>query len=99
MLASALDNVITFAGKVLFERKSPTATKQEATLCEQINLRILGRPEIPNTVWTRRRKTFVISRLTKQVLSSPSESILIADAIKNHAKQETGNIEYCLVMS
>ena len=48
MLASAPDNAVTFAGEVLFERKSPTATKQEATPCEQIDLRILGRPGTPN---------------------------------------------------
>ena len=32
MLASAVDMVVTFAGEVLFERKTPTLTKLEATL-------------------------------------------------------------------
>ena len=37
----------TFEGEVLFERKSPTATVQEASPCVQIDPRIFGRPERP----------------------------------------------------
>ena len=33
----------------LFERKATTASMHGATLCEQIDLRTPGRPEIPNT--------------------------------------------------
>ena len=42
-------SALTFTGEDLFERKSPSATKQEATPYEQIVQRILGLPEIPNT--------------------------------------------------
>ena len=94
MPASALDKVVIFAGEVLFERKSPTATKQEATSCEHIELRILGRPEIPCTVDEKAEKAFRISSLTKQVLSAPHKSMLIANFIKNHAMQATGSVEY-----
>ena len=40
ILASALDNSVTFAGEVLFERKLPTSIKPEATLSERIDLRM-----------------------------------------------------------
>ena len=94
MPANALDKVVSFAGEVLFERKSPTAEMQEATLCEQINLPILGKSEIPNT---QGGNTFLIANLTKQVLNSPNTSMLVAALIKNCAQQKTGNVEYHLV--
>ena len=91
MPASALDKVVTCAGEVMFERNLPTASKQEATLCEQIDLCILGRPEIPNTE-DGKRKTFLISSLTKQVLDSPNQSMQIVDLIKNYAEKKTQHV-------
>ena len=49
MPAHTLEKEVTFACDVMFERKSPTATMQEAARFEQIDLRIFGRPVMPNT--------------------------------------------------
>ena len=95
MPTSALDEVVTFAGEVLFESKSPTATKQEATRLEHIDLRILGRPEIPVTEEEKAEKTLLISSSTEQVLSLDT-SMLNGELVKNHAMQETGSILSCV---
>ena len=49
MPASALDKVVSFEGEVLLEKKSRTATMQEASPSEQIDVRTPGRPEIART--------------------------------------------------
>ena len=59
-LASSLDKVVISAGEVFIERKS-TRPKQVATHCDQIDLRILGRPEISNTE-DERVETFETNR-------------------------------------
>ena len=93
MSVSALDNVVTFAGEVLFERKSPTANMQEAIPCEQIDLRKPAKPEIPNTEDEEAEEALLISNLTTHVLHSPNKSMLIADLIKNFAQQKRGNVD------
>ena len=56
----SLDKVVTSAGEVFIEWKS-TRAKQVATHCDQIDLRILGRPEIPKTE-DERVETFETNR-------------------------------------
>ena len=70
MSVSALDNVDTFAGEVLFERKSPTATMQEAIPCEQIDLRTPAKPEIPNAKDEKAEEALLISSLTTRLTFS-----------------------------
>ena len=77
MPASAMDNVVTFEGEVLFERKPPTFTKQEATPRDRIDLRISGQSEEHFFLNEREAKVFLISTLMKQVLKSPNKSTMI----------------------
>ena len=58
--ARSLDKVVTSAGEVFIEWKS-TRAKQVATHCDEIDLRILGRPEIPKTE-DERVETFETNR-------------------------------------
>ena len=94
MPASAVEKVVTSASKVLLERKSSTATMQEATPCGQNGRRTLGRPDTEDG---KSARSFLISSLMKQVLSSPNKSMLIADSIKNYAQQNTRHVEHCPV--
>ena len=66
--------------------------REEAILCEQIDLRIFGRPETLAIEDEKALKTFLCSSLTNQVLSSPNKSMLIAELIKSYAHQKTGRI-------
>ena len=94
MSASALDKVVTFADEVMFERKPPTSTKPEATLCDSIDLRISGQPEELCTLNVRQAKVFLISSLMKQVLKSPNKSTMINDLIKNYSKKHAEKVDY-----
>ena len=67
MPASALDKVVTFAGDVLFERKTPDFDKAGG---DRIDLRTPGQPEEPLFLNEREAKTLLISSLIKQVLKS-----------------------------
>ena len=49
MPAIAANEVVTLAGEVLLERKSPRSIKREATLGERFNLRVSDQPEVPHT--------------------------------------------------
>ena len=86
MPGSALDKVVTSAGDVLFERKTLTLSKLEASPGDRSGLRISGQPEEPHLLNGRRAEAFLISRLMKQVLKSPSKSTVINDLIKDSHK-------------
>ena len=94
MPASALDNLVTFADEVMFERNTPTSTKPEATLGDSIDLRISSQPEELCTLNVRQAKVFLISSLMKQVLKSPNKSTMINDLIKNYSKKHAEKVDY-----
>ena len=94
MSASALDKVVTFAGEVLFERKSPTSIKPEATSGERIDLCISSQREAPHTQDDKAEKTIPIPSLIRPVLNSPT---MFVDLIKNNAQEQTEDVEYCPV--
>ena len=79
--ASPLDNFVTFASEVLFDREFQIAIMSEVYFYKRIHLRIPGRPEISNTEDEKAEASFLISSLTQKVLSSPNTTMLIADLI------------------
>ena len=87
--------LVTFAGDVLFERNSPTANMQEATLCEQIDLRVFGKPA--QKLKTRKRKNVSHFQLDKTILKFPKHTNADCRYDQSSAQQQTGNVEYYLV--
>ena len=83
--------------KFLFERKLPTSIKPEATPGEQIDLRISGEPEELYTQHDREDIAFLTFSLKKQILNSPQKSTIIADSIKNYAREKNEKVENYLV--
>ena len=65
MRASALDKAVTFASEVLFEGKTQTLTKPEATLGDRIDLRISGKLEERQTMNESDAEALLISNLVK----------------------------------
>ena len=68
MPASVLDKVVTFAGEVLYERKSTTSIKPEAAPGERIDLRISSQPEVPHTEDEKAENAFRIFQLDEKSL-------------------------------
>ena len=91
MPASALDKVVTFAGDVLFERKTPDFDNAGG---DGIDLRISGQPAELRLLNGRGAKTFLISSFKKQVLKSPNKSTMINDLIKNYSQNNAEKVDY-----
>ena len=73
--ARALDTVVTFKGRMLFEVKAPTPREQEAALCiDHSDLRLQGSPDQTEDGYGLTRKSHVIYSLTKAVLELPKKS-------------------------
>ena len=94
MPVSALNKVVTFAGKVLFERHSPTSIKPDAAPRDRIDLRTSGQPEERETLNEKEAELFLISSVMQQVLKSPNKSTMIHDLINNYSQKNAARVDY-----
>ena len=93
MLASALDEVFTFAGEVSFERKHRLLTKSEATPGDRFDLRMSRQFEEPCLLNERQATLFLISSLMKQVSKSPNTLTMSNDLISKFSKKNAENVD------
>ena len=93
MPTSTLVKTVTRANDVVFQRKSQTSIKTEATPGEQIDQRTSSQRDFPPTEDEKAEKPFLIPG-RQQVLNCPNKSMLIAELRKNHAQKRTEHVEY-----